>query len=156
MKNLSLLKVVFSVFALLMVTEMAMAETVCIQGASGHVENPEIFDTPIYYGWGLQLDMSPDERGWVHFQVPVSSDATRLRRIEIDFNFRDGAIIDKIHLWTDRRVSRRNVLWDTDGIHSANYFIDVAEGLNISLRAVSGWDAGGYRVIIRSVCAEFE
>jgi hypothetical protein len=156
MKYFNLLMVVLLVFGVFIVNDIADAETVCIHGASGQVENPEVFDPPIYYGWGMQLDLYPDEKGWVHFQIPVNSEANRLKKIDIDFEFRDGAMIDKIHLWTDRRVSARNVSWSTDGIHSANYNLDVAEGLNVSLRAVSGWDAGGYRVIIRNVCAEFE
>jgi hypothetical protein len=156
MKQFNLQMVVLSVFTLLLAIGTANAETICVQGVAGQVQNPERFDSPMYFGWGLELDMSPSERGWVHYSIPVSSDATRLRRIKVDMDVRDGAVIDRIHLWTDRRVSAREVLWDTSGVHRSRYDVDVAEGLNVALRVASGWDAGGYRVRIRGVCAEFE
>jgi hypothetical protein len=156
MKHFNLQMLVFSVFTLLLATSMANAETICVQGVAGQVENPESFDSPMYYGWGLELDIPPSEAGWVHYSIPVSSESTRLRRINVNMDVRDAAIIDRIHLWTDRRVSARQVLWDTSGVHHSNYNVEVAEGLNVALRVAAGWDAAGYRVIIRGVCAEFD
>lgn len=156
MKRFNLQMLVFLMFTLLLATGVANAETICVQGVAGQVENPERFDSPMYFGWGLELNMSPSESGWVHYSIPVSSDATQLRKIRVNMDVRDGAIIDWIHLWTDRRVSAREVLWDTTGVHSSSYDVEVAKGLNVALRVAAGWDAGSYRVIIRGVCAEFD